>query len=212
MRSWSVCGPEPPSWPPVNQATRTGVPVAAMPRALASASDSGKRVSTAPWMSSVGALTRSMTEAGLERRSSAVVASSGVPVVAIFRYAAQTSAAKRPQAGSAPYGRGAAAGPPGKPPADDEPLPKNSPAQLFLNTPGAVTAAADCGKNARPRSFQVINGTIASTRGSWAASSSASAPPYEPPTTPTRGSPVASVSTRGCAASQSSSRCASRTS
>jgi hypothetical protein len=56
-----------------------------MPRALASASDSGKSVSTAPWMSSVGALILLSTGAGLERSSSAVVAASGVPVVAIFR-------------------------------------------------------------------------------------------------------------------------------
>ena len=28
----ATAGPAPPSWPPVNQSTRTGVPVAAMPR------------------------------------------------------------------------------------------------------------------------------------------------------------------------------------
>ena len=61
-------------------------------------------VSTAPWMSSVGALIRSSTVAGLERRSSASAAASGVPVVAIERYAAQTSAANRPHAGFA-HGR-----------------------------------------------------------------------------------------------------------
>jgi hypothetical protein len=150
----------------VNQATRTGVPVAAMPRALASASDSGKRVSTAPWTSSAGALIRSRTPAGLERCNSAVAAASGVPVVAIFRYAAQTSAANRPHAGSVP-GAGCRA---------EKSPPKKRPAQLFLNTPGGSTAA-DCGKKDRPRSFQVIIGTIASTRRSCAASSSASAPP-----------------------------------
>jgi hypothetical protein len=163
-------------------------------------------------MSSVGALIWPRIGAGLERSSSAVVAVSGVPVVAIFRYAAQTSAAKRPHAGFAAATGAAAAGTAPPAPRGAEPLPKNSPAQFFLKTPGAVTPAADCGKKARPRSFQVISGTIASTRGSWAASSSASAPPYEPPTTPTRGSPVASVCTRGWAASQSSSRCASLTS
>ena len=190
----------------MNQATRTGVPVAAMPRALASASDSGKRVSTAPWMSSVGALIRSSTVAGLERRSSASEAASGVPLVAIDRYAAQTSAAKRPQAGLMPGGNVSTRAASGSVAA--APLPKNSPAQPFLKTPVA-SVCAPCGRNARPRSFQVINGTIASTRVSCAASSRASAPPYDPPTTPTRGSPAASVCTSDRAASQSSSRCAS---
>jgi hypothetical protein len=203
----------------VNQATRTGVPVAAMPRAFASASDSGNSVSTAPWTSSVGALIRSSTVAGLDRRSRASAAASGVPLAAMERYAAQTSAANRPQAGSMPGGIGPTGAGPGAAAVSSSPvgtvgaapLPKNSPAQPFLNTPVAVVSA-DCGRKERPRSFQVISGTIASTRGSWPASSRARAPPYEPPTTPTRGSPAASVRTSGRAASQSSSRCASRTS
>src|SRR5690349_22945776 len=127
-----------------------------MPRALASASESGNSVSTAPWMSSVGALILLSTGAGLDRCSSAVVVTSGVPMVAIFRYAAQTSAANRPQAGFCGGGAGARPAPPPTAPNEDEPLPKKGRAQLFLNTPGAVTPDADCGKKALPRSFQVI--------------------------------------------------------
>ena len=68
-------------------------------------------------------------------------------------------------------------------------MPKNSDAQDRLNTPSdppapgagvpAATGAAvpSSGKSAWPRSFQVISGTAASTRRSYPASSSASAPP-----------------------------------
>src|SRR5262245_14685725 len=67
-------------------------------------------------------------------------------------------------------------------------LPKNSPAHAFLNTPLEGGAPTADGRNTFARSFQVIMGTIASTRLSYAASSKANAPPYEPPTAATRGS------------------------
>jgi len=44
-----------------------------------------ERVSTAPWMSMVGALILLTMVAGLERCSNARVLASGVPVVAMFR-------------------------------------------------------------------------------------------------------------------------------
>ena len=113
----------------------------------------------------------------------------------------------------------------------EPPAPKNRPAQAFLNTPepadegpltraagveggaaAAAGAAANCGKRAWRRSFQVICGAIASTRRSYPASRRASAPPYEPPTTPTRGSPGPSLSTSGREARRSSSLRASATS
>ncbi len=61
----------PPSWPPPYQTRRTGVPAAAIPRALASASRSGNSVSASPCSSSVGAVTRSSTRAGLDAAMSA---------------------------------------------------------------------------------------------------------------------------------------------
>src|SRR4051794_14921572 len=100
-----------------------------MPRAFASPSESGNSVSTSPWISSVGALILSSTVAGLDFRSTARVAASGVPVVASWRYAWQTSAAKRPQAGSiAPAPSPSpptapAAAPPTAPPAAPPPAP-----------------------------------------------------------------------------------------
>ena len=65
------------------QATRTGVPLAAMARALASASDSGNKLSAPPWINRVGAVTRSSTPAGLDSRSRATAAGSPRPVTAI---------------------------------------------------------------------------------------------------------------------------------
>src|SRR5262249_23873709 len=122
-----------------------------------------------------------------------------LPVVATDRYAWQMSRANRPQA--ARVGSGADAGPvrPGANPGPGEvaPLPKKRPAQTFLNTPACAPAPVDSGRNAFVRSFQVISGTIASTRSSYAARSNARAPPYEPPTAATRGAPRASFLTSG---------------
>ena len=165
IRSWSDCGPAPPSWPPVNQATRTGVPCAAMPFAFASASESGNSESASPCTSRVGAVIRSRIEAGLDRRSSVTCSGVAVPVVAIDRYAWQTSAAKRPQDGSVgAAGRAAAPGGPVSAAVADEPLPKNRPAHTFLKTPLPGPAPVASGRNALARSFQVICGTIASMR------------------------------------------------
>ncbi len=133
----------------MNQATRTGVPLAAMPLALASASASGNSESASPWMSSVGARIRSSTVDGVERCSRSTAAWSPRPVAAIDWYARQTSGAKRPQVGSA------------APPADS---PKKVPAQPFLNTPSTGWPPSALGRKSRARSFQVICGTIASTR------------------------------------------------
>jgi hypothetical protein len=68
------------SCPPGRQTTDTGVPCAAMPRALASASPSGKRESCSPCVSSVGAVILSMTVAGLACFMSARMAAVGSPV------------------------------------------------------------------------------------------------------------------------------------
>src|SRR5215472_3540272 len=68
-----------------------------------------------------------------------------------------------------------------------EAVPKNRPAHCFLNTPSSGPAPLALGRNALARSFQVIWGTTASTRGSTPASIRDSAPPYEPPTAATRG-------------------------
>ena len=116
---------------------------------------------------------------------------------------ARRSALGRPAAGRTGARRSAAAGAEVRRRTGLPPLPKKSPAQPFLKTPAVAGPPVLSGRNARARSFQVIIGTIASTRGSWPASSRARAPPYEPPTTPTRGSPAASVCTSGRAASQS---------
>src|SRR3954454_22190667 len=67
-----------------------------MPLAFASASGNGKSESASPWISSVGALILSMTDWGLDRRSRSMAAGSARPVVAIDRYAWQTSSANRP--------------------------------------------------------------------------------------------------------------------
>src|SRR5262245_43308207 len=66
-------------------------------------------------------------------------------------------------------------------------LPKNRPAQAFLNTPSCGGAPVPDGRNTLARSFHVIIGTIVSTRLSYAASSNENPPPYEPPTAATRG-------------------------
>ena len=70
------------SWPPANQTTCTGVPFAAIPRALASAWPSPKSESWVPWTSSVGAVIRSSTPAGLLRSSTAAASGVSVPVAA----------------------------------------------------------------------------------------------------------------------------------
>ena len=142
-----------------------------MPFAFASASDNGNSESASPCTSRVGAVIRSRIEAGLDRRSSAISSGVAVPVVAIDRYARQTSAANRPQDGSdGPPGRvlaPPAGGPVSAASADRSaawPLPKNRPAQTFLKTPPAGPVPVASGRNALARSFQVICGTIASTR------------------------------------------------
>ena len=71
-----------PSWPPDRQMTCTGVRLAAIPLALASASESGNRESCSPWISSVGAAMCVSTLAGLDAPSSACVVASGCPACA----------------------------------------------------------------------------------------------------------------------------------
>ena len=75
LRTWSnheraavsaTSVPPPVSCPPVRQSTDTGVPCAAMPRALASASLKGKSESCSPWVSRVGAAMRFNTLTGLD--------------------------------------------------------------------------------------------------------------------------------------------------
>ena len=70
------------SWPPANQTTLTGVPFAAMPRALASAWPRPNSESWVPWTSRVGASIRSSTPAGLLRSSTAAISGVSVPVAA----------------------------------------------------------------------------------------------------------------------------------
>ncbi len=82
IRCVSALVPTPPSWPPLNQTTFTGVPFAAIPRAFASASLSGNSESASPWMSRVGAEIRFSTLEGLERASSESIADVGRPVTA----------------------------------------------------------------------------------------------------------------------------------
>ena len=67
------------SWPPANQTTFTGVPFAAMPRALASAWPRPNSESWVPWISRVGASIRSSTPAGLLRSSTAAISGVSVP-------------------------------------------------------------------------------------------------------------------------------------
>ena len=203
----------PPSWPPANQLTATVPPPAAIWRAVASAWSRPKSVSCSPWTSSVGALMRPATLAGEARSKNDASAAGSRPVVMAATYPAHTSGTKRPQT------CGGACSWPG---AGREPLPKNSADHARLNTPsGAAALAAGVvagsgparlGKSDWPRSFQVMIGIVASTRGSAPASSSASAPPYDAPVTPTRGSPGPSWRTSGRAASRSTSWRASVTS
>ena len=154
----------PPSWPPANQATFTGVPVAAIWRALASAWSRPNRVSCSPCTSRVGAVIRSVTLAGEERRSSSAVAGESRPVVADSVYPAQIAGTNRPQvaarrawpgrrrgrAGSRRPAAGARAD--GQPPptcrpgvgpptaAGPSPAEKKIPAQPDLNTPSGANA------------------------------------------------------------------------
>ena len=69
--------PLPVSCPPRRHSTDTGVPCAAMPRALASASLSGNSESCSPWVSSVGASMRLSTPAGLDWSSRVRIDGSG---------------------------------------------------------------------------------------------------------------------------------------
>ncbi len=79
--------------------------------------------------------------------------------------------------------------------------------------PGAAeTGAPLFGNNACCKSFQVAIAATASTRGSVPASINDSAPPYDPPVTPTRGSSGPSWTTSGRPASQSTRARASGTS
>src|SRR5688572_27025441 len=108
-----------------------------MVRALASPSESGNSESAVPWISSVGAFTRSATDTGEDRRSRSITCWVGRPEEATERYAAHTSAANRPHWGFVQAGDG---GPSSPPPSSalrslPEPEPKNSPAHCFLKTP-----------------------------------------------------------------------------
>ena len=92
-----------------------------------------------------------------------------------------------------------------------------SPTLMYLAAAGvgaSRSAGVACafGNSDCSRSFQVISGTAASILGSVPASISESAPPYDPPVTPTRGSPAPSCTTSGCSASQSTIALASGTS
>ena len=79
------------------QTTFTGVPFAAIPRALASACPRPKSESWVPWISRVGASIRFRTPAGLLRSRTAAISGVSVPVAAAVWYAAQMSARNRPQ-------------------------------------------------------------------------------------------------------------------
>ncbi len=201
------------SCPPAAQSTATGAPFAAIARAIASAWSSGKRESSWPCTIRAGTVIRSATADGLRRSSSSRASASGFPAAATRSYMAHSSGWNRPHtvepdpAGPAdPTEPADPAGPtaaPGCiPPA--EPVVKNSPAHSFLNTP--------CGNKESARFQYVICGAIASTRRSYPAASSETAPPYEAPATPTRGSPAPSSRTSGRVASQSMSRDTSLTS
>jgi hypothetical protein len=72
----------PPSWPSPSQTSRTGVPAAAIARALASASESGNSESYSPWISRVGAVIRLSTRAGLDAASRSSRRWDGRPVLA----------------------------------------------------------------------------------------------------------------------------------
>ena len=67
MRSSVSPSGDPPSCPPLNQATATVPPPAAIARAVASDWSSPKSVSFSPCTSSVGAVIRPATEAGEDR-------------------------------------------------------------------------------------------------------------------------------------------------
>ncbi len=198
----------PPSWPAPNQSTATGAPFAATAFAIRSPWSSGNSESCCPWTTSVGTLIRSATEDGLDRSSTCTAAASGRPAAATRLYIAHSSSRNRPQPTGpccpscfAPVG------------ADAEPVVKKIPAHSFLNTPSAAELpCAACGNSASARFHQVICGAIASIRPSYPAASSDTAPPYEAPVTPTRGSPAPSNCTSGRCASQSTSRDTSATS
>ena len=215
-----------PSWPPSIHRTATGTPRDASVRALASDCSMPKRVSAMPCTSSVGAVAPSSTALGLCACSNATSSGLGVPVSAAVRNNRQTAGSKRPHTG---FGDGVEVA--GERPArSPEPSagaaaePKKRDAHSCLNGPSAATRStspgvwaasgvtANCGKNASARSFHVTAGTTASMRGSVAAAMSTSAPPYDAPAAPTRGSPGPSRRTSGRAASRSTSRRASATS
>ena len=136
------------SWPPVSQASETGVPLACSARAVVSDSCRGNSVSSWPCTSRVGAVIRAGS--GLEAASRARSAGVPAPVCASRPYAWQTRSANRVH------------GPNG-------PLAKNTEAYCALNTPP--------GRKALSRLFQVITGTIASTRRSKVAPISEMPPP-----------------------------------
>src|SRR5581483_6475695 len=121
------------------------------------------------WISRVGALMLPITDSGLDLRSRSMDFGSALPLDAMLRYASQTSWANRPHCGlstafvcrpppvSAPR-------PDPVPSVELPPEPKNRPAHCFLNTPSTGSPPTESGRNALARSFQVIDGTIASTR------------------------------------------------
>ncbi|OIQ84676.1 hypothetical protein GALL_335120 [mine drainage metagenome] len=159
----------PPSCPPARQTTRTGVPCAAMPAAFSSAWARVNNESSSPWLSNVGAVMRPRTPAGLEARRRVTRPGPGSPVWAACWYAAQRSGANLPHAPGCAPGVG------------DDADAKSSEAHIFLNTPPSVASplcgTTPFGKSDWVRSFQVMSAPIASTRGSYAPSRSASAPP-----------------------------------
>jgi len=167
--------PLPPSWPPGIQVTATGVPWALRAVAVASASASGNNVSVSPCISNVGACNRPTTDAIESACSSARVLGVAVPAFWDAAYASQT-AGMNPAQVLAVAVEGAEV-------PSTEPKLKNSDAQPLLNTPGTSVAtvpppaAAAFGLKARPRSFQVMTGTVASIRGSYAAAIKLIPPP-----------------------------------
>ncbi len=170
-----------PSCPPANQSTATGAPLAATALAIASPWSSGNSESCWPWTTSVGTLSRSATEEGLDRSSRATASGSACPAVATRSYIRHSSSRNRPQPTCPPPCSGARAGraaPPDGPSSPTEPVVKKIPDHSFLNTPStAPEPRTPCGNSASARFHQVIALATASIRRSYADPSSATAPP-----------------------------------
>ncbi|CAB4959122.1 unannotated protein [freshwater metagenome] len=149
---------------------------------------SGKSESASPPPSRVGTRIRSVTLTGDDRRISAAPSVVTLPVVAAVTYNSHQSCAKRPHVDTDPS-------------ADVRPALKNTLVHSCLSTPRPAEPTTLWPNSEVRRSFQVMSEAIASTLGSYPATSSESAPPYEPPATPTRGSPAESSTTSGSVAS-----------